>query len=384
MTLEEIKNASINKLEARQKEIRSMNLDEVSNYDELSEEIDAIEERKKELRKIETKKQELRNKIANGEIETRKIEKPVEVEERKMNKDTVLGTPEYRSGYLKQLLGRNLNKEERAAIDMSGVTAAIPEQMQNDVLTKVKEYAPVLNEVTLLHVNGAVKFAVEGTVNAAEIHTENGSITPASDTLVEVTLSTYEIVKLIQISASVKSMSIDAFETWLTNMVAESIAMKLETLIFNGTGSSQPKGVNSISWSNGTNAVEVASSSTPTAKNIFDLVSLFKENEGKFYMNRKTLFGEFLPLQDKSKHDLVTMSNGEYYVLGFKVELTNSIADHEAILGNMKKYVANLSQDMTIKGGEDLKTNSYLFSGCANFDGKPAYDEAFVKLTKGA
>ena len=31
----------------------------------------------------------------------------------------------------------------------------------------------MLNEVTLLHVKGAVKFAIEGTNNAAAIHTEN-------------------------------------------------------------------------------------------------------------------------------------------------------------------------------------------------------------------
>lgn len=34
----------------------------------------------------------------------------------------------------------------------------------------------MLNEVTLLHVKGAVKFAIEGTNNAAAIHTENASI----------------------------------------------------------------------------------------------------------------------------------------------------------------------------------------------------------------
>ena len=53
----------------------------------------------------------------------------------------------------------------------------------------------MLNEVTLLHVKGAVKFAIEDTNNAAAIHTENASITAAADTLTTVSLSGYEIVK---------------------------------------------------------------------------------------------------------------------------------------------------------------------------------------------
>ena len=37
-------------------------------------------------------------------------------------------------------------------------------------------------------------------------------------------------------------MSIPAFEGWLINMLAESLSEKIEDLIINGTGTSQPKG----------------------------------------------------------------------------------------------------------------------------------------------
>ena len=99
-------------------------------------------------------------------------------------------------------------------------------------------------------------------------------------------------------------------------------------------------------------------------------------------MNRQTLFSEFLPLQDKSKNDLVVQTNGGYYLLGIKVELTDSIAKSEAILGNMKKYVANLNEAINVKTAYDINTNSYKYLGVANFDGKPAIEEAFVKLVK--
>lgn len=116
--------------------------------------------------------------------------------------DDPFGTPEYRSAWLKNLRRLPLNDaEKRAFSNASGAGAeVIPTQTANEIISKVKKLAPMLNEVTLLHVKGAVKFAIEGTNNAAAIHTENASITAAADTLTTVSLSGYEIVKLVQIS----------------------------------------------------------------------------------------------------------------------------------------------------------------------------------------
>ena len=115
--------------------------------------------------------------------------------------DDPFGTPEYRSAWLKNIRRLPLNDaEKRAFSNASGAGAeVIPTQTANEIISKVKTLAPMLNEVTLLHVKGAVKFAIEGTNNAAAIHTENASITAAADTLTTVSLSGYEIVKLVQI-----------------------------------------------------------------------------------------------------------------------------------------------------------------------------------------
>ena len=99
-------------------------------------------------------------------------------------------------------------------------------------------------------------------------------------------------------------------------------------------------------------------------------------------MNRKTLFSDFLPLEDKSKNNLVVENGGTYYVLGTPVELTDSIADHEAVMFDPKKYVANMPENTNIKQSVDLRHNAYLYLGVAQFDGKPALEEAFVKLVK--
>ena len=384
MTLEEIRKLSIEDVEKRMNEIRSIDLDKADNIDELTKEVDALTERRNALKADASAKNELRAKIANGEVQTTVIEKPKENRTMKLTKENYRASEEYRSAFLNNLMGRQLNEEQRAAFALAGVDPVIPESMQTSIITKVKEYSPIISEITLLNVNGTVKFAVEGTVAGADLHTENAEITAATDTLVEVTLSTYEVTKLVQISDSVRTMTINAFESWLIDNLSESIAIKIESLIWNGTGSSQAKGINTISF-DAAHKVEVAKSASLTAQNVYDLFGKLKSGyarNAKIYMNRKTLFSDFLPLVDKNKNDLVVANGGTYYVLGTPVELTDSIADHEAIMFDPKKYVANMPENTNIKQSVDLRHNAYLYLGVAQFDGKPALEEAFVKLVK--
>ena len=384
MTLEEIRKLSIEDVEIRMNEIRSMDLDKAENIEELTKEVDALTERRNALKEDASAKKELRAKIANGAVQTTVIEKPKENRTMTLTKENYRASEEYRSAFLNNLMGRQLNEEQRTAFALAGVDPVIPESMQTSIITKVKEYSPIISEITLLNVNGTVKFAVEGTVAGADLHTENAEITAATDTLVEVTLSTYEVTKLVQISDSVRTMTINAFESWLIDNLSESIAIKIESLIWNGTGSSQAKGINTISF-DAAHKVEVAKSASLTAQNVYDLFGKLKSGyarNAKIYMNRKTLFSDFLPLVDKNKNDLVVANGGTYYVLGTPVELTDSIADHEAIMFDPKKYVANMPENTNIKQSVDLRHNAYLYLGVAQFDGKPALEEAFVKLVK--
>ncbi len=67
--------------------------------------------------------------------------------------DDPFGTPEYRSAWLKNIRRLPLNDaEKRAFSNASGAGAeVIPTQTANEIISKVKTLAPMLNEVTLLH-----------------------------------------------------------------------------------------------------------------------------------------------------------------------------------------------------------------------------------------
>lgn len=358
-----------------------------------AEEIDALEKETKELTEERAgliaaaeKRNGILDNIAKG---AGIVSRTFEQKQDNADPDDPFGTPEYRSAWLKNLRRLPLtDAEKRAYANASGTGAeVVPTQTANEIISKVKKLAPMLNEVTLLHVKGAVKFAVEGTNKDAAIHKENAAIAAAADTLTTVTLTGYEIIKLVQISDTVMTMSIAAFESWIVDMLAEAIARKVEDFFINGTGSSQPKGIDEANTWGEENSVTVTKDGSLTAANVQTLIGLLNagyDRNAKFAMSKKTLFTDFMPLQDNSKNHIVTVQGNNYFVYGYPVLLSDYVKEHEAFLGDFKKVCANLAENINVKNAYDIDTNSYKYSGIAIFDCTPAIGEAFVKLAKAA
>lgn len=292
----------------------------------------------------------------------------------------------YRNAFIKRLMGRKLTEVEQrdfsSAADSAG--AVIPEETENMIITKLKEIAPLMDEITLLNIAGAVKFAVEGTVNDAAIHTENGAITAASDTLVSVTLAGYEIVKLVRISATVATMSVNAFEAWLTDMLAEKIAEVIENCIINGDGSDEPAGIESITFVANTNAVDYASTK-PTTAELYKLIGLLASRHArraKFVMNRKTLWDDIMPLRDDAKAPICKEDGrGGYVICGYPVKLSDMATAGNVYFGNLKAIVGNLAQGIKVdaSAASGFAYNAVDYRGTAIFDCKVSDGAAFVK-----
>ncbi len=375
MTLEEIK--------AALQEI----IDKLASDEELTEE--EIQELEEKANQLETEKRTLmeRTEKRNNTLEKIKsgmVGKELEKFEERKEEDNMNQT-EYRSAYFKNLLGRTLTETEQRAFDAAGAQAVIPTETADEIIKKVISLAPVLEDITLLHAKGNIKFAVEGTKVDGAIHQENTTITADADTLVTVSLAGYEVTKLVQVSKTVETMSVDMFESWLIDMIAEMLASKLENLVYNGSGQGEAKGILTETYTSGTNMIEVGASANLSAQNVRDLIALLPagyDANAKFAMNKKTLFNSFMGLQDNAKHDLVKVEGNKYFIYGYPVRISAKIADNVAILGDFKKYVGNLSEDINIIKDFDINTNSNKYLGSCVFDGKTALTEAFVKLGK--
>lgn len=374
-------------------EVRSAT--DVSIVDAATEEKKRLVARKDILENLATRKQQALD-ITSGKIEPQIIETRKEVKHmdfEKMTPEDVRATEEYRSAFLKRLQGKPLNDIEKRANEMAStdVAGVIPTITQQKIFDKLKEYAPLLSEITLLQVPGNVTFAVEGTNNAAAKHAENALISPAADTLGSVSLAGFEIVKVLRISATVQAMAISAFETWLSNYLAEGIAAKVGEYIIYGDGEGDPKGIDyAAAWVDGTNAVDWAGAS-PTTAELVELVSYLGggyHRRAKFLMNSKTFWGKIVAVQDNSKFKVLT--DDYRRLLGYPVLLDDNVADDDIFFGDFKKVVGNLSQNIKVDRSTEsgFLYNAIDYRGTAIFDCDIAVDDAFVKsaptLTAGA
>ena len=376
----------LKEIDERKIEIRQLlESNSEADLDEVEKELGELEAEAKELRS----KKEIAEKIQTGEAEVRKIEEP-EVE-KSMDREEILASREYRSAFFKRLLGKPLTEiEERAytSADQSAY-AVIPVETANMIFEKMKKVAPMLSQITLLRVAGNIKFAIEGTRNLAAIHTENEAITPAADTLTYVTLAGYEYAKVIRISKTVATMAIDAFETWLVNMLAEDIARAIEDDIINGTDSNEPRGIEKAyaSWTPGTNAISVASGSLGFSS-IMDLIALLPNgymSNAKFLCNSRMFYGTLAKIRDAEGMPIYVrdMEAGVgFRIMGFPVILSDYVANNTAYFGDFSKVIGNLSQDIMVESSTQsgFLANAIDFRGTAIFDCDIAVPEAFRKL----
>ena len=316
--------------------------------------------------------------VIEVKLDERKQNKPMEIRE-------IAALPEYRTGWLKKQMGQQLTEEESRSVAMANAGAVIPVQTANKIYDVIKQKGNLLNKIDLYRVNGSVNIPVQGTNTAAELHTENAALNAASDTWTTITLSAYEITKLVRISKSLMTMAIDAFEDKLAEKIGEQIVIKAEGYILYGTGSGQPKGIDKAqTWSDTSNGVDWASSA-PTAAELIELASYLPGghySNADWIMNHKTFFQYVYALRDDAKFPLAKEDGkGGWVILGRPVILCDSAVDGEIFLGDLKQVVGNLSADIVVERSDasGFAYNAVDFRGSCIFDCDIAVPTAFVK-----
>ena len=317
------------------------------------------EERKTIMDAIETRRQILAD-ISNGGGQIVRSFAQQSEERKEYGVDSA----EYRSLWLRRLQGAALSDvEERAYTNANG---AIATMTANAIMEVVRDHAPLLARMTVIYSATNLTYYVEGTNNEAEDHTENATITPANDTLTKIQLVPAEIVKLIQVSEAARIMSVNAFESWLAKTLGEAIARKINSKII-------------------TAMLAAASSAGTTidATTVQALLGSVKGDDVAIVCNRKTLFTKLLPIQDDSKSSIVRFAGGAATVYGVEVLLDDNVADNTVAAGDLSKMIAAMAENVTVRQGYDINTNSTKYLGVSVFDVKVGLASAFAKIAPG-
>lgn len=364
-------------------EVRSAK--EVEAVNKATEEKKELLTRKAELEALEQRKQTALDitagKVDVKVIEERKVEKPMEFKG--------YDSPEYRSAFLKSLQGNPLSETEKREFSLVPNTAGavVPTQTANMIFDNMTKIAPMLNEIQLLRVAGNLRFAVQGVRNAAAVHAENAPVAPAADTMVTVTLTGFEFIKVVRISATIQTMAIDAFETWIAKIIGEDLAVVIDNEIING-GSVAGNIAAAQDWADNVNQVTYVPANGLAYNNLTTLIGLLPsafDANAKFVMRKSTFYTQVLGMADANGNPIAVpdiASPGRYSILGYPVLIDDNVTANEAYLGDFKQVVGNLSSDIRVDRSTEsgFLNNSIDFRGTAIFDCDIAQPTAIVKL----
>lgn len=315
-------------------------------------------------------------------------------------KGDVYASAEYRSAFYKSLMGKELTAVERGALERayelekrsdayttSGNTPVIvPTTTLNEVVKKARTMGGLMAECRAFNVPSKIAVPVATPASKAIWNTEGADVATEQPTIAQVTFDGNEIIKVFSISAKVKTMSIDAFEAYLTEELTNCVMECLADGIVNGTGAGQGTGLEKgITWNEGKNLL---TTTALTFQNITTVISKLKRGYSKgakFAMNNATLYNSVYGLMDGNKRPVFVQNAQDDSVgkiLGFEVVVDDNIPDNEIFFGNFQYMGYNMPNGIAVESStqSSFKSGKVDYRGMAIADCKPIVDEAFIKL----
>ena len=369
---------NVEQLEARQAEIAGMDTDSATT-EELEARANELEVIKAELNAREERaaaEEALRQQVAAG---TDPVVKEFK-EDKKMEENRfAINSPEYREAFLKNLQGKELTAEERAAVTAA---AAIPTVTMNEIVHRL-ELNPLIAAVDVTNIPGYVTYPVESSVAEASWVAMGTAAEDSADTLTSITLGAYKLIKTVEITADVEAMAIDAFESWLVSRLANKIEKALDAGIINGLGTTQATGILTV---------KTAADCTFTrGKMKWEQLAAIPGNIGgqyltgsSFVMSPDLFFGKVLGMADSAGNRVAVLDPqgpAKYNVLGFPCILDGNITTADILFGDLKAYKFNFAKAVEVKKSEEaaFRTGSAVYRAMCLADGNLADVNAIVR-----
>ena len=219
----ELKDMSIEELEARKSAIAEEVEAPEADLDALEEEIRGIKDELEARVAAEAKRAEIRSAVAMGEGTVVEI---IEKEEPKMTNMEVRNSKEYIDAFAEYI--KTENDAECRALLTENVSGSVPvPEFVYDIVKTAWEREGIMSRVRKSYLKGNLKVGFEISGDAAVVHTEGGdAISPENLVLGTVTMVPASIKKVVQISDEVYDMRGEAFLRYIYDELTYRIAKK--------------------------------------------------------------------------------------------------------------------------------------------------------------
>lgn len=372
----------LKEIKDRKTEIRSL-LEDTSkevNMEEINQELDNLNKEQSEI--------EARSKVAlqlrNSEIEADK-ESKVSADEEDDEEVEVVTKEERKSkmskevrSFLKYMMSGG--KETRGVTLQNG-QAVVPEELDNEIITEMREVSDVMNFINLKNVKGTLRVGNISAIGANK-DKDGDSIEAKGGVTGDVTFGSYRTSAKIELGVGLDAESLDAFKEIIVSELALALAIEIESQILNGTGTNEAKGLF---------VEELPAAQKTTVKlsefchaNLTTLKGLIRQAYGKrasFLINTKTFHSLIEGMVGSDKHPIYN-SDSEL-LLKKPVILSDEAPENKILYGNGKRYWYNYNMAPQIASSDQEKFSEGLIvhRALAFGDGHVMDKKAFAVLT---
>lgn len=369
-------NMSAEDLEARKAELLESIDADGADLDAIDTEARAIKAELERRKAEEAKRAEVRDAVAAGAGVTVETDE-IKTEERKnmFSVDSI----EYRNAWTKNIVGRPVNEEERAAL--ASAAAVIPTMTVNAVWDKLVKSADLIGKVDVTQFPNYVRFPVATTNNAATAQAVGGPIAESSDVITYVDLIPNEYVKLLTVGADIDHMAVDAVHDWIVDNLVGQISYAINKDIVIGSGTNSLKGIATSVTANAT-----ALPATITKAALLKVMAALDSNyqTGAVWIMSPAMFYEGV-MGVTALNDYVINDGFQFRLFGHDVVLMSEcvISSKETIFyGDPKAYKLNIFKAIEVKPFESATSTNLQFRGATMADGELIDTAAFVRFAQ--
>lgn len=379
----------------------------------LQEEVRALGE---EQQKIE-ERQQIAASIETGQMEGRDIKKPDDgrkpdrrEEVRQMSWNDAIETDEYRSAWLRDMMGKPLSEDERSLVHdindeyrafthtTENTAILIPKTVVAGIWSRAEEISALWTEVRKFYVPGELTMA-KGNESAseAEWYVEADEVDSKELGFGAVNLTGCELARDIQVTWKLRKMAVPEFEAYIISEIGKKMGKALAHGVYIGKGKPgtgetfkpEPLGIKTAlnADTDSPQVIEYAAADGISYDNLVDLLANLHSSYAagaKIYANYRTITSTFMKIKDANERPYWVADParpGSGFILGFKVEPDEAIPVGEVMAANLQEgYIANINEDVTMHREDQMKKRLTDYMGYAIVDGAPLDNKAFSIL----
>ena len=327
-----------------------------------------------------------------AKAETNAIEKDSTVQsdfqaEQKLGEENSMGriydasSIEYRNAFLKHISGRDdeMTKLENEAFvhTTQNTPNVLPTQMVDKIWDLISEQHVIVGDVTTYKTGVIMEITKHTAIvqGGAAVKAEGVANDDEQNTFVKVTLSGKDFTKTCELSYAMAKMSLDSLEQYLIQEISREIGGEIAADMVAQIESD----------TNGDNKFNVASSGTLAFADVTKAFGKLKRvAEVVVYCSRTTLYNYIVGMTNTAGQLIYQPNANEEakgYLLGARVKIEEAVADGKILLGDPKRVVNSVIQDIIVETDKDIKKHKYIYSGYERSECALIDDRSFAEIT---